>query len=229
MRGDVLNKEQGRATKASGVRLALLPILILSVGMGVGCVASKEELRGVQSDVQNSVGTARKELKAEIDAAKKQAQDDQQKLKAEIDAKAIKALSDQKEKIDAMAAEMKTQDEAQTKEIQQLKQQLQAEQETMMKTAAGLKVVQDQLVEVQKTNLQMLREFQAVRNGVQVTYGGVLDYLKVEEALLKSSLHRVQTILHGVDKVEPGTLPTIIDPKQGVGATAPSASPKTAQ
>jgi len=162
----------------------------------------------MQSDVQNQVSTARKETKGELEAAKKQAHDETQqeiqKLRTEIDGKAIKALNEQKEKIDALSGEMKVQNEFQTKEMQQLRQQL-----------------QDQLAEVQKTNQQVLREFQELRNGVQVTYGGVLDFLKVEEALLKSSLGRVQSILHGV-RPEASSLPALAAP-----SSPPTPAPAT--
>jgi hypothetical protein len=157
----------------------------------VGC-ASKGDLQNVQADNQNTLTTMRKELKAEIEAVKKQGKEETDKslkqLGTDIDAKAIKALTDQKEKIDAVSAELKTKTDALAADIQQVRESNQK----------LIEQVQAQLAEVYKANQQMLREFKELRNGVQVTYGGVLDYLKVEEALLKSSLDRVQAILHGV-------------------------------
>ena len=87
------------------------------------------------------------------------------------------------------------------------------------------------MAEVQKTNLQVVHEFQALRTGVQITYGGVMDYLKIEEALLKSSLQRVQTILHGVQQTEADRLPVPNDPKpvrSSAVAPPPPAAPPAA-
>ena len=217
------------------VRLSL-PLILLT-----GCVASKDDLKAVQSDMQNNAVTSRKEIKGEIEAAKKQLQEETQqavqKLKTEIDNKAIKALSDQREKIDAMNADMKSQDEALTKDVQQLKQQnqqlvsqVESQRETLGKISTDLKEVQDRMTEMQKINLQVLHEFQALRDGVQVTYGGVLDYLRIEEALLKSSLQRVQTILQGVQHKEITALPSRKDSQHGgstSAAPAPSPAPQS--
>jgi uncharacterized phage infection (PIP) family protein YhgE len=169
-----------------------MPLILLSLtGLVAGCV-SKEDLRSMQADLQNTVTTTRKELKAEIEAAKKQGEEDTQKavqkLAKDIDGKAIKALTDQKDKIDAVSGELKTKSDALAADIQQLRE---SDQKLVQQVEA-------QLAELYKANQQILREFKELRNAVQVTYGGVLDYLKVEEALLKSSLHRVQAILHGV-------------------------------
>jgi len=207
---------------SAGDLLSWAPMAVICLVFGSGCVAWKGEMRDMQNDLQNSAATARKEQKAELEAAKKQAHDETQQavqaLRTEIDGKAIKALTDQKEKTDALSAE-----------ILQLRQQVQADHETMARAVIVLKAVQDQLTEVQKTNLQVLREFQELRKGVQITYGGVLDYLKVEEALLKSSLNRVQSILHGVNQSEAGALPAILDSRLGASPVVPASPPAASQ
>lgn len=226
----------------TGTLLSLLALVYLSLVVVTGC-ASKDEIRGLQGDLQNSVGATKKELKAEIDAAKKQTQEESrqavEKVRADIGAIATKTFKELKDQQDAAAAQAKSQDELRSKEIQQLRQeheqlvqQVRAQHEALGRTAADLKQVQEQLADVQKTNLQVVREFQALRTGVQITYGGVLDYLKVEEALLKSSLQRVQTILNGVQQTEADRLPVPNDPKPvrspAVAPPPPAALPAAA-
>lgn len=226
----------------TGTLLTPLALVCLSFVVVTGC-ASKDEIRGLQGDLQNSASSTKKELKAEIETAKKLAQEDTrqsvEKARADIGAIAIKTFKDLKDEQDAAAARAKSQDELLSKELQQLRQeheqlvqQVRAQQEAMGRTAADLKQLQELLAEVQKSNLQVVHEFQALRTGVQITYGGVMDYLKIEEALLKSSLQRVQTILHGVQQTEADRLSVPNDPKPGrshaVAPSPPAAPPAAA-
>jgi hypothetical protein len=193
-------------THVRGLAVSCFCLIVL------GC-ATKEDLQGVRTNLENSIAAAKKEMKTDLDAAKKQSHDETQqavdKVKVDVGAVASKTLKDMKEQQDAASTQAKTQDERLSKELEELRQQHQqlvqqvvVQQDTLVKMSAALKNFQAQMIESQKTDQQMLREFQGLRTGVQLTYGGVLDFLRVEEALLQASLQRVQTILHGVQGSE---------------------------
>lgn len=185
------------------LRIVVCPILI---AFASGC-ATVGDLQTIRQEVGTSVEEMKKELQAAKEANKQLTEQANEESKKELDLlrEAVKTnyetgITETQKQVRLFSEELK-----QLKERQQrLLQGLNAVQDSVGKLSAAFQQAQQELQASRKQRELVLQEFQELRSSVQMTYGGVLDFLRIEEALLRASLERVKTILRGTDGVDHG-------------------------